>query len=196
MSPIMTDVLIIPPSEHHYSPWLSAIILRRAREEAHKLLENTRAKAAKYLYAARNRGRNKGRQEGLELARRELQIMLKLWNEKLEECLHQLSAQVEEGALALAEQIVGREIRERASAYTLWLQEALITLQDEQNLHLRCSPEQFEMMCSLTDHCTPKITVHADQSLSFSEIYIHSRLGKVGFGWKEALECAATLREK
>jgi|688.fasta_scaffold313687_2 flagellar biosynthesis/type III secretory pathway protein FliH len=188
----MKDVSILPPDNYHHSPFLSTQIARKARKDAYALLKKTRAKAAKYLLSTRNRGRKEGLQEGLELARSELQLTLQLWSQQLNECLAQLSTQVEEGALALAAQIVGKELRERATAYRPWLEEAMTALRKENSLTLYCSPEQFEMIGKLTKHSNPSITVYADQSLSVPEIYIQSKLGRIGFGWKEALECAAT----
>lgn len=192
----MTDVSIRPPYENQFSSALSARIVRKARNDAHQLLNNTRKKAAHYLRAARRRGKEEGLQEGLELARNQLQSTLQLWNQSLQECLTQLSVQIEEGALVFAEKIVGEELRERASAYRPWLEEALATLRREQTLTLHCAPEQYKMIVELTQHCTPPITVYSDESLTAPEIFIQSKLGKIGFGWKEALECASIERQR
>ena len=187
----MNDLQIIPPKEHHSYQTFSTTLVRQARGTAKATLLRARHTAKKYLTNARTRCLKAGYKAGLELAKAELQQTLCDLNKELENRIASAEHHVADGAMALAAMIVGAELRSRESAYRIWMQQALNLLRQEECIFIHCSPEQECMMSELTQGLIPRCIVTPDPTLSSPDVYVRSSFGKIGFGWREALERAA-----
>ncbi|MEM9692968.1 MAG: FliH/SctL family protein [Myxococcota bacterium] len=175
------------PSPHSAPPTSRAVTSKRVVDEEAELYERATHSALPPLTPPPAPAIEVAGQAEIQEAQRQLAAVLDEAENHRRQVLESSERHVTELALAIAERIVGRELRTDPAIVSSWVHQGIGALHGEDILHIRVSTDVAQAL----EGSSLRVPVETDPSLPAYSCRIHGRQGRVDAGLRARLEAMA-----
>jgi len=153
----------------------------------------SRQKAARYSRYIRQRGFNRGYQEGLSLARSECVDIIKGLRSCYEEALSTASNDTLALATSIAEKIIDTALTTRPEALMAWISEGLSLLKGSREIHIALNKRYLNIIKEISPLLAPGVSIRVDRDLADTDFILEGSRGGIEFSWRSTIKSTPEL---